>query len=65
MNGAVAPIHCATGGEGVLHGGGEPTAAVLGWEAASSLKVAEDDTGFRLSGTRCWAQRKRKMGWRT
>jgi hypothetical protein len=47
MNGAVAPIHFAMGGEGVLHGGGEPAA------------------GFRLSGPRCWAQRKRKTGQRT
>jgi hypothetical protein len=62
MNGAAAPIHFATGGEGVLHGGGEPAVAVLGREAAGSLKVEKDDTGFRLSGPRCWAQRKRKMG---
>jgi hypothetical protein len=65
MNGAVAPIHFATGGEGVLHRGGEPVAAVLSREAAGSLKVEEDDMGFRLSGSRCWAQRKRKMGRRT
>jgi hypothetical protein len=64
VNGAAAPIHFATGGEGVLHGGGEPAVAVLGQEAGS-LKVEEDDTGFRLSGPRCWAQRKRKIGYRT
>jgi hypothetical protein len=65
MNGAAAPIHFAMGGEGVLHGGGEPAAAVLGREVVSSLKVEEDDTGFRQSGPRCWAQRKRKMCRRT
>jgi hypothetical protein len=30
MKGAAAPIHFATRGEEVLHGGGEPAAAVLG-----------------------------------
>jgi hypothetical protein len=52
MNGAAALIHFAMGGEGVLHGEGEPTAVVLGREAVGSLKVEEDDTGFRLSGPR-------------
>jgi hypothetical protein len=65
MNGAAAPFHFATGGEGVLHGEGELATAVLGREAVGSLKVEEDDTSFRLSGPRCRAQRKRKTGRRT
>jgi hypothetical protein len=65
MNGAAVRIHFATGGEGVLHGRGEPAVAVLGQEVAGLLKVGEYDTGFRLSGSRCWAQRKRITGWRT
>jgi hypothetical protein len=56
MKGAAASIHFATGGEGVLHRGGEQAVAVLGREAVGSLKVEEDDKGSRLSGPRCWAQ---------
>jgi hypothetical protein len=58
MKGAAAPIHFATGGEGVLRRGGEQAATVLGREAVGSLKVEEDDKGSRLSGPRCWAQSK-------
>jgi hypothetical protein len=58
MKGAAAPIHFATGGEGVLCVGGEQAVAVLGREKAGSLKVEEDDKGSRLSGPRCWAQSK-------
>jgi hypothetical protein len=53
MKGAAAPIHFATGGEGVLRVGGEQAVVVLGREKAGSLKVEEDDKGSRLSGPRC------------
>jgi hypothetical protein len=58
MKGAAALIHFATGGEGVLRGGGEQAVAVLGREAAGSLKVEEDDKDSILSGPQCWAQSK-------
>jgi hypothetical protein len=60
MKGAAASIHFATGGEGVLHRGGEQAVAVLGREAVGSLKVEEDDKGSRLSGPRCWVQSKNR-----